>query len=560
MENLRGILSNSGRSSRRNSTHTTPNRSRASSRELRQRDNDLDTDVIIHADDNTPAINMANTNTYDQQLNVNPPQHEAQQSCRNCNIQHPYGPCNLSQQAEDRAPSAPPPPPSFLPSQPPTEQRMQEENVRKIAKLSDVLNSSNSFVDGDQVSQLVTNLCDNIFNSKVAQVQKQFDEAHEKLKRNHNEMQTELEDIKNRETYDPCTPYQSSISFIPIPSCLKKGEIRDQNASLDYLYKVERIFKNVPMFTDKPGGVQIRDFLHSISSIANNCPSEITEEEYMQVLWNKLSPSIQKILANSREVTDAQSLHRALLTFFDLSETPTEAMSKLQQLKPTDKMNTVQKFLNEALRLVDLLQGSAEEKAKVFGIAAKGFIPERLKRRLEDEFVKHTTLAGREPSLIYLMNFIKSYKTEIDEANEKLSRRLVKQVHVPEKKYAKQAASQNGGGLNANAGNGGGASFPRPNGNAPKGNGKFCTQCGAKGHEVADCWKNSMCSRCGKMGHIGKVCRAKCNLCGMQGHSSITCHVYPGQMPMSSSCSTCKRVYDTDLYHNEDSCLLNQKN
>ena len=505
MENIKGILS------RRSSQKSSPQRSRAQSMERYMQP--LEPEIIIN---NPPPLDMEeiySANLFDEEIKNEDKEDIVEQSnlsCVRCNIDHDLGKC-LEKISKNK------------------------DSVKDVLKLDTLLKSSRD-VDGDQVSDILRSLCNKMINSKVSGIQQDINNTLKQV----NLVQDKMSKLDNITAYDPFLPYKKYISEVPLPNGLLANDNGHQ--SLDRLYKLDRMFKQVPTFTNMPDTVHIRDFLHALTSIANTCPESLgfTEQEYKNIVWNKLSPAIQKTLFNSGEVHDAKSLHRSLLTFYDLSETPSEAMTKLQMLKPSPTINTVQKFLNESLRLIDLLDGTQEERAKIFGIAARQFLPERLKRRLEDDFIRHSSMAGKHPSLVYLMNFIKSYKTEIESSNEKLFKKSVSQVQevggARELKFDKPPPP-----VKANGQNG-----------AAK---KFCSLCQGKSHTENECWAKTICSRCSKVGHPGSRCRSKCQLCKLEGHGSITCSVYAGQMPMSTPCSICKKIYNVDMFHDEKTCL-----
>ena len=413
MDVFKGTFSN--KSSKRESRRSSPYRSRGTIIERPQFDN-----VVINSDP-FDDIYLNDLFTMEEfQIEKEKGAKEVTRACDNCNISHILGQCPVDVEENISQPSA-------LPLVDFQESTVKQ--VRRVVKLNELLNK-NGIVNGDKVAHILTEFCDNILHNKASSIQRDFMEMITKGFRETNNTLAKIEASKKEIDHrlyalkdielklDPRIPFTTNIAHIPLPDGLILDEEGELN--LDRLLKLERFFKNVEIYNNRD--VSVREFLSSVVSIVSVCANciGITEKEYKTILWNKLGPSVQTTLSNSGQIKDALSLHKELILFFDLSESPQAAMVKLQNLRPSDEINTVQKFLGESLRLIQLIDNSSnEEKAHIFGIALRNFLPDRLEKKLNDEFIRHMTLFGKQPSLVFLIHFIKSYRSELEETTFK---------------------------------------------------------------------------------------------------------------------------------------------
>ena len=477
---------------------------------------------------------------------------QIQVACKACNIEHELGTCNM---------------PVLIPSAPiyeQTEEQKQRQSYEKkkkavseIAEVNQLLNSKKSKKDGDQIMKLLEGACEKLVEDQLQAIMKKMEIVHSKVNSIQIQKEDEIEEVNAdrkrldmlERTLNPCTPYVHNIAYVETPKKLKKSH--DQKTSLDRSYKIASLFKNIQSFKDDTA-FPIRLFLNAMTSTANNSPENIniTESEFYSALWNKLDPHIQTMF-KTEQVDTIDKLYQALITNFDVSETPMEAFAKIQSMKPTMEMRTIKDFLTEIRRLNDLSQGTESEKSRNFMIAMKAFLPHRLKQQLHDkvELDYNTLYPGQSPPMQYLVSFLKAHNAEIQEHLDQAIRKKmqIRQVNVEtnaEDKTGTNNESQN---------------KPKPpaasNGKRPTGN-LVCQKCGKKSHTAENCWSGRICQKCGRANHIGSVCRAICKLCGQLGHGTVSCPIYVNEVPMGSRCPICYEVLSRELFHSEASCRI----
>ena len=438
--------------------------------------------------------------------------------------------------------------------------KSDKEGVEKLMELNQLIKQKE--VDGDRVAEIMQEVCDRMLKrqsdslkhieAKLEEKQRDQDQEKESMLVQVNQLKIKEEKLDQymaemKAYNNPCTPYTANHAEIDIPVKLFPSTL--QKPSLERFWRLERVFKHVPVFHDdnKPN---IRQFLNGIVTTANSFPSEVklTEPEYFQVLWGKLGSNVQAELSEEAEVTegDARQLHKALLESYDMSETGEEAYVKLQSLKPSGKMNTVMSLLREAKRLKELCPGTETEKARSLAISIKSFLPWRLKKRLEDIFMESKAKSpNHQPDWKFLTGYLKGHREEVDEHLEK----LVKKPNLRQVNGSATTQSQNQQALM-------GANNSRGRNSGPS-----CEECGKIGHASENCWSKTICGNCGKAGHPTARCRTYCRLCGMVGHGSVSCKNYPGQVPMSQPCQFCLLLKNgMKLYHNQDTCKDQGKN
>ena len=364
-------------------------------------------------------------------------------------------------------PAAPPLPtgPSVRPKEPvqatnPIQKKKDpmKSTVYNVLEIKDLLDS-NKTIEGKKVWSLLNEVSDRLMEKHLEEMNKQKEEmqkealdrqdelerkmtymiqqmrseTREDLDNTTHGMRAELrqvsqdkEDLHNTTDRlsqmltraDPCTPYKCGRARIPVPVNLADTATVKRDP-LERFWKLDRVFKNVPTFTDN-GNPTIRDFLNAVVSVTATVPPSygLTKEEYFQVLWGKLGATVQSELMgmSQLETGNPDQLHTALLMNYDNSETGDEAFRKLQELKPTAELNSISRYLREAKRLKELTAGSEPEQARCFITSLRNFLPYRLKKRLEDKLLENVTITNKTvPDWSFLASFANVHRDEIEE-------------------------------------------------------------------------------------------------------------------------------------------------
>ena len=325
--------------------------------------------------------------------------------------------------------------------------------VYDVLEIKDLLENSSSSIKGTKVATLLHKVSDRLLERHLEEMKKQKEEMLEEMTSLIQKMQSETrEDLDNTHEEiragirqvsqekeemnitadrlsemlnraDPCTPYKYGRARIPVPATLADTATVKRDP-LERFWKLDRVFKNVPTFNDN-GNPTIRDFLNAVVSITSTIPLSygLTKEEYYQVVWGKLGPTVQSELMgmSQLETGNPDQLHTALLMNYDNSETGDEAFQKLQQLKPSSDLNSVSRFLREAKRLKELTAGSDSEQARCFITSLRNFLPYRLKKRLEDKMLENITINNKTvPDWSFLVSFANVHRDEIEENIRKM--------------------------------------------------------------------------------------------------------------------------------------------
>lgn len=97
-----------------------------------------------------------------------------------------------------------------------------------------------------------------------------------------------------------------------------------------------------------------------------------------------------------------------------------------------------------------------------------------------------------------------------------------------------------------------------------------CNKCNKDGHADEQCWLDSICTNCGKKGHIARYCkggtskkvfpgkkgyRSECGRCGSTAHKSEDCPMY-GYERLMVSCPVCENYYGSSYWHSEKACMV----
>ena len=266
---------------------------------------------------------------------------------------------------------------------------------------------------------------------------------------------------------------------IQVPNNLISSDAHETTSeSLERLIKIDKIFQSIPVFSNS-GEYGIRVFLHSMVTCCNYSTVQLSEKEYVRLVWSKLSSELHFEL-QAENITTAEQLHTVLLDTFDMmSERDHDAWSLLQSLEPSATLDCIDSFLREAKRVRELCSGTKEMKARLFCISLKNFLPTRLKQMINDKQLEHH---GEVLDWDCLTNFARVHRGEIDE-----HLLLIGQPGSPSTDSVA-------------VGSAGTRRSPTE---------VRCSYCRKLGHSRSTCFKLMKCEICKHVGHPTKLCRKK---------------------------------------------------
>ena len=267
---------------------------------------------------------------------------------------------------------------------------------------------------------------------------------------------------------------------IQVPNNLISSDAHETTSeSLERLIKIDKIFQSIPVFSNS-GEYGIRVFLHSMVTCCNYSTVQLSEKEYVRLVWSKLSSELHFEL-QAENITTAEQLHTVLLDTFDImSERDHDAWSLLQSLEPSATLDCIDSFLREAKRVQELCPGTKETKARLFCISLKNFLPARLELILADKQLElaHGEVLGWD----FLTSWSRVHRVEIDE-----HLLLIGQPGSPSTDSVA-------------VGSAGTRRSPTE---------VRCSYCRKLGHGRSTCFKLMNCEICNRLGHASKHCRKK---------------------------------------------------
>ena len=225
----------------------------------------------------------------------------------------------------------------------------------------------------------------------------------------------------------------STAGITPPPNLTTKTDFSVHKAA-----NIARLFSTVPTFENKDG-YEVRRFLLAINALANKGSFPISEAELKTIVLSKLHPKVQIVLNIGDEEMSLSDIYAKLLYIFDMSEQPAQASLNLALLKPSAMIKSVDSFLAEALRLMELC-GEKSESSKSFCSGLLNFLPERLKFILQDKLIDYQSVEGitAYPPLAHLISFLKPHRNEI---NDHLSKTSVRAVEASFKTHEKKPSN-----------------------------------------------------------------------------------------------------------------------
>ena len=298
----------------------------------------------------------------------------------------------------------------------------------------------------------------------------------------------------------------------------------DASRGVDRNAKIKHLFNHIPKFD--PSESSVREWLQNFNSAVNNADYMLTEGELKQVIITRLNDKTRAMLSPWER--NKTQLYEDLINYFDRSETPEQAQTKLCTLKPDKRLHSLFEFLYEAKRLLKLCP---TEDPRLLTMALYNFVPPDLEQEIKERIKKYKAFSGEKyPDITEIIKFAVSHRDKIDDFIEeqlKLNRR-VRSVQVEKNVTEIQ----------------------------PQGKPQ-CMNCNRTGHYSKDCYSIKICQRCGKKGHKSEVCRTRgCVKCGNTNHTKAECDIYPNDQPSTSYCGYCKQLNGLSLYHNENVCIV----
>ena len=364
-------------------------------------------------------------------------------------------------------------------------------------------------------------------------------------------------------------PHGGTTSLIYPPPLLERNESESSSETMRNSAVYERWFKVVPTFQI---GDDVRRFLLHMNAVIIDTGMKISQKSFRAILLNKISyDARERITGGEILVTKTvDQLYRALQCHYDVSEPSGKALVKLFQLTRNDKIDSMEKFLKEATRLLHLVKASTAEKARHFSVALSNILPKRICEYL-GTFIKRYQSRHNDsyPDINDMVQFLKSYSEEIED-NFKESAKAAKKARIHEVQLedlsnqiqrSTQLQEESFKALDQQI-----QSAKNQPGNRPQQNRngqrtpRFCNYCKGTSHTESYCFKkknanrSKICSKCGRNGHELEDCRVRCRLCNNQAHTSELCTVYPAMVPCQDCCPYCFDTYKVKLYHPANKC------
>jgi len=297
----------------------------------------------------------------------------------------------------------------------------------------------------------------------------------------------------------------------------------NKTVDLDKLNKLQRVFQNIPIFTNDKN-YTIRELLNGMNNIVENLGFQISESEYELILNQKLSPRVKSAVRGYKH-DNLKGLFANLLNIYDSSESHHEAFSALVSQK--NKFNNLHDFMEENLeKLLDFLDSY--------------------------EVINQ----GEYPPLPKLVDFIYKFRTEIDA-------HMAKTYKGSKYNFAQTNESDNEietGGRNQISMMTCAVCKKTNHSTDNCFKTKTCEVCNNNGHIGKYCKLKKTCQKCGKSGHVSASCFVRCRLCNSPAHGSVNCDLYPGLEPSQVECHRCANKLFIKLYHPQNKCASFPKN
>jgi hypothetical protein len=326
----------------------------------------------------------------------------------------------------------------------------------------------------------------------------------------------------------------------------------NKTVDLDKLNKLQRVFQNIPIFTNDKN-YTIRELLNGMNSIVENLGFQISESEYELILNQKLSPRVKSAVRGYKH-DNLKGLFANLLNIYDSSESHHEAFSALVSQK--NKFNNLHEFMEENLRLLSLSRKNSDQQSQLFVHSVQHILPKRVFEKLLEFLDSYEIIhKGKYPELPTLVDFIYKFKSEVDA-------HMAKNYKGPKYNFAQTNESEDEDETSGNN------SFPSQKCSICNKNNhstekcfktKQCNNCNSMGHIERYCNREKKCSKCNKSGHTVTTCFIRCRLCNSPAHGAVNCNIYPGIEPAQIACTNCSKSLFIKLYHPTNKCKI-QKN
>ena len=346
-----------------------------------------------------------------------------------------------------------------------------------------------------------------------------------------------------------------SERFLMLNTCRSHKELEppanlkttNKTVDLDKLTKLQRVFQNIPIFTNDKN-YTVRELLNGLNGIVENLGFQISEAEYELILNQKLSPRVKNAVRGYKH-ENLKGLFTNLLNLYDCSETHHEAFSALVNQK--NKFINFHDFMEENLRLLSLSRKNPDQQSQLFVHSVENILPKRIFEKLIDFLDKYEVIhQGKYPDLPLLVDFIYKFRQEINEHMEKTykgSKYNFVQTNESDDENETEKDSQVSKICNVcnNTNHSTEQCFKT----------KTCELCNYKGHIGRYCKKQLTCDKCGKFGHSVSNCFVRCKFCNSPLHGAVNCDVYPNLGYTSQvECMKCANKLFIKLYHPTNKC------
>ena len=168
-----------------------------------------------------------------------------------------------------------------------------------------------------------------------------------------------------------------------------------------------------------------------------------------------------------------------------MSESRLSALSEIMKCTK-NKFSSLRTYLEEILRLIGLSGKSKEQESQLLLFSMDLILPERVKWRLRDYTDQFESVHKTYPPVPLIINFVHRYRTDIDqELLKKGKERVYNMIEAVEPDRVDRQDKER----------------------------LVCTEYSRSSHNADSCYRLARCSKCSKIGHTEKVCKANIPLC-----------------------------------------------
>ena len=320
---------------------------------------------------------------------------------------------------------------------------------------------------------------------------------------------------------------------------------------LDTVTKYLKTLQQLPKL-EKDNGLQ--NYLELLKGYIKD--NALTWPEYRQILALKLPESLRLSILKmpQGEAMDYLAIYGKCGNIEDIR-------SDMRKLI-THKFKSTTDIIEKTLPMVNKLDGSTATKLGYLYDIMRENVPRYLIDRLR------AATSSRNESTAALMRFLNNFRGEIDahlgsrrenrrETNTKAYNASVeKEIEASLCQMHSLQLEEDGHYNNMST------NVPQRPGQTRGGN-VVCWGCEQAGHVRTNCPKKDFapttrdmkfCTKCKRLGHLEKECKARCRMCYAVSHASESCTKYQGIEPVAAACAKCIGNLNLTLYHPEAEC------